>query len=94
MRAPGITYQERRNMEAMAKNLHDARSRIGYHHHNITDMSEVVDTMCGYVYAARRMEIRAMITSAITRGLALILAVALVWNDGPKKKHPLTPNTA
>ncbi|CAH1435549.1 unnamed protein product [Lactuca virosa] len=79
MRAPGMTCQERRSMEAMARDVHDARSRIAYHHHSIADMSDVVDAVCGYAYTAQRTAIRAMITSAIAGGLALILAVALVW---------------
>ncbi|CAH1429682.1 unnamed protein product [Lactuca virosa] len=71
--------EERYSMEAMARDLHDARNRIAYHHHNIIDMSEVVDAMCGYAYTVRRMAIRAMITSAIVGGIALILTVTLVW---------------
>ena len=66
-------------MEAMARDLHDACSRITYHHHNIVDMSYVVDVVCGYAYSAQRTTIRAMITSAIVGGLALILVVALIW---------------
>lgn len=39
MHAPVMTYQERCNMEAMPRDLHDAHSKIAYHHHNISDMS-------------------------------------------------------
>ncbi|CAH1422421.1 unnamed protein product [Lactuca virosa] len=78
MRVPGMTCQERRSVEAMARDLHDARSRIAYHHHSIADMSEVVDAVCGNAYSARRTATRAMITSTIAGGLALILAVAVV----------------
>ncbi|CAH1440485.1 unnamed protein product [Lactuca virosa] len=79
MRAPRMTCQERRSIEAMARDLHDARSRIAYLHHSIADMSDVVDAVCGYAYSTERTAIRAMITSAIAGGLALILAVALIW---------------
>ncbi|CAH1440123.1 unnamed protein product [Lactuca virosa] len=79
IRATGLSCLERRNMEDMARDLHDARSWIAYHHHNIADMSDVVDAVCSYAYSAQRTAIRAMITSAVAGGLALILAVALVW---------------
>ncbi|CAI9282128.1 unnamed protein product [Lactuca saligna] len=75
-------------MEAMAGDLHDAHSRISYHHHNIAYMLEVVDTVCGYAYSAQRTTIRAMITSTIAGGLALIMAVALIWNHDPKEETP------
>ncbi|CAH1440403.1 unnamed protein product [Lactuca virosa] len=81
MRALEMTCQERRSMEAMARDLHDARSRISYHHHNIAEMSDMVYAVCGYAYSAQRTAIRAMITSAIAGGLALILAVALILGD-------------
>ncbi|CAH1412415.1 unnamed protein product [Lactuca virosa] len=46
MHSPGMTCQERHNVESMARDLHDACSRISYHHHNIADMSEMVDVVC------------------------------------------------
>ncbi|CAH1422187.1 unnamed protein product [Lactuca virosa] len=51
-RAPEMTCQERRSMKAMARDLHDARSRIAFHHHDIADMSDVVDAVYGYAYSA------------------------------------------